>query len=394
MKRVVYLSAFLLVGLLFSQLLPNLLGAIPQWVSSVQSFVMFALLAYIMIEVGREFHLDFDRLGQYGTDALVAATAATLPWILCTIYFLLYLMPDPAEMTMPAWKEALIAAFFAAPTSAGVLFSMLAAAGLAGTWAFNKTRNLAIFDDLIVLLLLLPLQALVIGFVWQLGVSAVVTLALLVVGYLFYRKIALPHTWQWLLLYAALITGASRVIHFQSADSVTHAAIQIEVLLPAFVLGLMLKHHADEHAVIPGEDAPGNSAEERAGMVISSLFLLFVGFSMPPVFGAAAVLDLNMGIGQIVLHVLALTIIANIGKMALLFFYRDESTMRERLAVSFAMFPRGEVGAGVLAISLALGIQGPFVAIAFLSLALNLMMTGLYILVVKQLLATPAEAVA
>lgn len=395
MRRVFYLTLFLLAGLALSQLLPNLVGTLPGWLDSTRSFLMFALLAYIMIEVGREFTLDFGRLGQYGTDAFVAATAATFPWIFCTIYFLLFLMPDVSELTMPAWKEALIAAFFAAPTSAGVLFSMLAAAGLAGTWTFAKTRNLAIFDDLFVLLLLLPLEALVIGFVWQLGASALITLALLVIGYRFYRRVDLPHSWLWLLIYAAIITAVSEAIHTFTANPATHAAVQVEVLLPAFVLGLLLKPHAvekpGEHAVIPGEDPPGTSIEERVGLVVSSLFLLFVGLTMPPIFGEAAVLDIDMGVGEIVLHVLALTVVANIGKMAVMFFYRKESTVRERLAVSFAMFPRGEVGAGVLAISLSLGIQGPFVAIAFLSLALNLLMTGLYILVVKRLLADNAH---
>ena len=42
--------------------------------------------------------------------------------------------------------------------------------------------------------------------------------------------------------------------------------------------------------------------------------------------------------------------------------------------------PRGEVGAGVLVISLSYGIGGPIVTIAMLSLALNLMLTGIFII--------------
>jgi hypothetical protein len=50
------------------------------------------------------------------------------------------------------------------------------------------------------------------------------------------------------------------------------------------------------------------------------------------------------------------------------------------------MWPRGEVGAGVLVISIGYGIGGPVLTVAALSLALNLVLTGVFILMVKQLL--------
>ena len=49
---------------------------------------------------------------------------------------------------MAAWKETMLAGRFAAPTSAGILISMLAAAGLGSTWLVRKARILVIFDDL------------------------------------------------------------------------------------------------------------------------------------------------------------------------------------------------------------------------------------------------------
>jgi hypothetical protein len=55
----------------------------------------------------------------------------------------------------------------------------------------------------------------------------------------------------------------------------------------------------------------------------------------------------------------------------------------------------GEVGAGVLILSLGYGVGGPMIVVAALSLALNLVLTGLFIAVVKRLLgATPAPAAA
>jgi Kef-type K+ transport system membrane component KefB len=95
-----------------------------------------------------------------------------------------------------------------------------------------------------------------------------------------------------------------------------------------------------------------------------------------------------MGWGLISLHVLIITIISNIGKMFPMLCYRKEAHRRERLALAIGMWPRGEVGAGVLVISLSYGIGGPVVTVAMLSLALNLMLTGLFIFAVKQLTAT------
>jgi hypothetical protein len=68
------------------------------------------------------------------------------------------------------------------------------------------------------------------------------------------------------------------------------------------------------------------------------------------------------------------------------FCYRQQAHWRERLALAIGLWPRGEVGAGVLVISLSYGIGGPIVTVAMLSLALNLLLTGFFILVVKKLM--------
>jgi Kef-type K+ transport system membrane component KefB len=87
----------------------------------------------------------------------------------------------------------------------------------------------------------------------------------------------------------------------------------------------------------------------------------------------------------LIAHVLILTVLINLGKMFPAFCYRNEAHWRERLAVAIGMWPRGEVGAGVLVISLSYGIGGPIVTVAMLSLALNLLLTGAFIYVVKRL---------
>ena len=100
------------------------------------------LLAYIMIGVGCEFSIDKANITKYAKDYGVAMTAAGFPWIFVGIWFV-YMLPEPMW-----WGEAFFCARFAAPTSAGILFTMLAAAGLTDTWLFQKARVLAIFDDL------------------------------------------------------------------------------------------------------------------------------------------------------------------------------------------------------------------------------------------------------
>jgi Kef-type K+ transport system membrane component KefB len=98
-------------------------------------------------------------------------------------------------------------------------------------------------------------------------------------------------------------------------------------------------------------------------------------------------------VGTLIAHVLLVTLVSNLGKMVPALCYRAEVPRRERLAVAVGMFPRGEVGAGILVVSLSLGIEGLGVQVALLSLCLNLVLTGAFIVVVRRLLGpnpTPA----
>jgi Kef-type K+ transport system membrane component KefB len=110
--------------------------------------------------------------------------------------------------------------------------------------------------------------------------------------------------------------------------------------------------------------------------------MVLVGLSMP-------VLELA-GIEKLIVPVLVVTVISNVGKMFPAFCYRQEATVRERLALSIGMFPRGEVGAGVLVVSLSYGLGGTALTVAVLSLALNLLLTGVFVAAVKKLITKPA----
>merc|ERR1712176_1158080 len=75
--------------------------------------------------------------------------------------------------------------------------------------------------------------------------------------------------------------------------------------------------------------------------------------------------------------------------MFLIFCYSNEADFRTRLGLALGMCPRGEVGAGVIVISLSLGLSGPAVTVAVICLAINLVLSAGFILAVKRLALPP-----
>lgn len=382
MRKILLFAMLLVVGLVLSQTLPLLapgpMAAVKPWVS----LLTLVGLAFIMIRVGHEFEIDRDNLRSYGKDYLVAMSAAGIPWILVTLYFVLVLLPAHSATSWDAWRETLLAGRFAAPTSAGVLFAMLAAAGLAATWVFRKARILAIFDDIDTVMLMIPLKMLLVGLAWQLGVVVLVMAGLMWIAWRWMHQVRLPSSWPWIMGYAVALSLAVEAIYLGSKVLDPRVPIHLEVLLPAFVLGCVLAK--------PQRHEQG--ADEHVADGVSAAFMVLVGLSLPPVLAAvpnAVTYTASQpypSAGVIALHVLAVTVLCNLGKMLPLFCYRKEASLRERLSVSVAMFPRGEVGAGVLVVGLGYGIGGPVLTVAMLSLTLNLLLTGVFIFVVKMLI--------
>ncbi len=409
MRKILLYSVLLVLGLAGSQWLPHAMGsAFPAAALAVRILTMLGL-SFIMIRVGYEFDIDKSSLKQYGWDYFVAFTAASFPWIFVSLYFVFVLLPPDAWGRLDSWKETLLAGRFAAPTSAGVLFTMLAAGGLGATWLFRKARVLAIFDDLDTVLLMIPLKMLMVGLAWQLGVVVLIMFAMLAWGYAFLHKVRIPVTWPWVLAYAGGITGFSELVYWGSRQIDASVPVHVEVLLPAFMLGCVMAyprgrtdgpHDHDMEGHHPEIETPD---ERRVTALVAGAFMLLVGLSMPAVLGfgegnghepaAEFVQSLGhvtssqppLGWGALAFHTLVVTVISNLGKMFPALCYRKEARWRERLALAIGMWPRGEVGAGVLVISLSYGIGGPIVTVAMFSLALNLVLTGVYIYGVKRL---------
>lgn len=385
MRKVLSFSAFLMAGLFVSQYLPVWAGGNYNAVKAVSNVLLYVCLSFIMINVGREFEVDKSRWQTYAKDYGVAMATAAMPWFLIAIYYVFVLLPPEYWNSWEAWKENLLLSRFAAPTSAGILFTMLAAIGLKTSWVYKKIQVLAIFDDLDTILLMIPLQIMMIGLRWQLLVIVFIVFLLLSFGWKQLGKYDWRQDWKAILVYSAVVFACTQAVYLISKHLYGEAgSIHIEVLLPAFVLGMVMKHK--EH------DTP---AERKVSTGISFLFMFLVGMSMPRFLGvdfAEASLGQHsvtgsqemMSWGMIMLHVLIVSLLSNIGKLFPVFFYKDRK-FSERLALSIGMFTRGEVGAGVIFIALGYSLGGLALIISVLTIVLNLILTGIFVLWVKKL---------
>jgi len=342
---VLVFCALLILGIISGQMF-DLSGA-----REVLALITSICLAYIMIEVGLEFSVDKRKIKSYGWDSVVAFIAAALPALLWFIYFTVFIQSP--------WKSALLSGLSCAPTSAGVLFSMMMAAGLGATWVFKKARVLAVLDDLATILLLTPLQIVVHGPEWESIIVIIIICLFLFTSFRWQNTIHWPVTETWLFLYAIVLTGIVFLIKHT-------ANIHLEVLIPAFMWGCLV-HLPHPH------NKPVERSMVRLDTLIKGSFMFLVGISFPKV--TISTIPLGTTIG----HVLLLTILSNIGKSFSVLCYRREASWKERLALSVAMFPRGEVGAAVLLIGLGYGFKGYESTLAVLSLAFNLVLTGMFI---------------
>lgn len=385
MRKVLSFSVFLIIGLFLSQFLPVLAGSGYGAVKTVANILLYICLGFIMINVGREFEVDKSRWKSYTEDYFIAMATAAMPCLLIALYYVFVLLPPEFWNSWEAWKENLLLSRFAAPTSAGILFTMLAAIGLKASWMYKKIQVLAIFDDLDTILLMIPLQIMMIGLRWQLIIVVLIVFLLLLFGWRQLSKYNWRQDWKAILFYSTLVFVATQSLYLISKGLYgEEGSIHIEVLLPAFILGMIMKHKEI--------DTP---MERNVSTGISFLFMFLVGMSMPHFIGVnfaetqAGEYSVTgsqemMPWGVIALHVLIVSLLSNIGKLFPVFFYRDRK-FSERLALSIGMFTRGEVGAGVIFIALGYNLGGPALAISVLTIVLNLILTGIFVLWVKKL---------
>ena len=222
-------------------------------------------------------------------------------------------------------------------------------------------------------------------FKWQMCAIVGVVTVLLVAGWRWQATWNVKQDWKRILGLAVVVCALTQLLYLATAHWYgPENSIHIEVLLPAFVIGMLMKHRE--------LDTP---TERRVSTGISFLFMLLVGLSMPLATGTAAsetaaaagsvtAAQPMMPWGILLLHVVAVSALSNLGKLVPVFFYRDRQ-LSERLALSIGMFTRGEVGAGVIFIALGYSLGGPALIISVLTLVLNLILTGGFVVWVKKL---------
>jgi hypothetical protein len=410
MRKVLLYSLLLTAGLIASQFVGDR-------VQRAINPLMMLCLAFIVTRIGYGFELTRNQPQNYAWDYVVGLTTTLFPWLFCAVYFVFAMAPAELWRSRDMWWEAALLARFAAPTSVGLLFSMLAAAGLSATWLYRKARVLAIFDDLDTILLFIPLKIFLLSMNLRLVMVVLVLFGLLWAAWKYVHAVNLPVTWPWVMLYSAVIVAVAEGISRGSKAIDELAPIEAEVLLMAFILGCMLARAPGR--ALPAGDVRGgpevgleSPREQLVTTIVSACFMALAGLSMPQIGGllqannhaatsigpqfegvSSAVLarkEQFPGWGLLALHVLVISVLSNIGKMFPALCYRREANRRECMALAIGMFPRGEVGAGMLVFALSYGIAGPALTVAVLSLALNLLCSGLFVLAIKRLVTPKA----
>ena len=137
----------------------------------------------------------------------------------------------------------------------------------------------------------------------------------------------------------SLAIGLTCELTYVSSKAVHDMPIHIEVLLPAFVLGCMMKRPpgSDPHTNNNREghqEGPESGVEQRVSTIVSAAFMVLVGLSMPHFIGNAGGSAVSLTTGTITasqplpswwmicVHVVVLTVLINLGKLFPLLCYR------------------------------------------------------------------------
>ena len=126
MRKVYTFSFLLIIGLVLSQILPHFFGSSFNTFKGVTDSLLYISLAFIMINVGREFEINKKQWRSYAVDYGVAMGAAAVPWIFVALYYLFAVAPPEMRIWEDGdiWKETFLLSRYAAPTSAGILFTI------------------------------------------------------------------------------------------------------------------------------------------------------------------------------------------------------------------------------------------------------------------------------
>ena len=139
-------------------------------------------------------------------------------------------------------------------------------------WIYQKAQTLAIFDDLDTIILMVPLQVAMIGELnWQMIAMLAIIFAMFYIGWRYMSRFKMPQNWYAIFTYSVLVYGLTYLVYISTHHFFGEkGAIHIEVLLPAFIFGMIIKNR---HV--------GGKSELAFSTTISVVFMLLVGMSMP-----------------------------------------------------------------------------------------------------------------
>jgi len=107
----------------------------------------------------------------------------------------------------------------------------------------------------------------IIGPAWELSLIVIIMGAQLWLGWRYLHGWAIPVTWPWVVGYSVAIVAITEVIHLVTQEFFD-VPIHIEVLLPAFILGVVMKipqgtdPHLDDRRQ-GHQEGPEGGAEQR-----------------------------------------------------------------------------------------------------------------------------------
>jgi hypothetical protein len=112
------------------------------------------------------------------------------------------------------------------------------------------------------------------GAAWQLGVLVAVMAAMMWLAWRYLHRWPLPTSWPWVMGYALAIVVIAEIIYLGSKAIDDQVPIHFEVLLPAFVLGRVMKRPAgaDPHVddTRPGhQEGTATATEQRVAALVS-----------------------------------------------------------------------------------------------------------------------------
>jgi len=401
-KILVY-SFLMCLGLAISQFIPQALDDEFGFYVRLPAGIA---LSYIIVHVGLDFEIVKWRLPTYAVDFFVATSAALIPLVV-VFWYLKYVCGShslPEHWFIPqalGTSQGLLLSVFSAPTSAGMLISMMEAADLKHTWVFKKASMLAILDDIDSLVFIAFMRILAIS---GAGVDlrhfgpVILTVGLLTIAWFNIHKFVIPHSWPWVLMYAFILgTGFWIIEGITREFPHCNFIFVVAVLIPSFTLGCVTydpkmetsqsyKHieiELSEEFIERQEyiDSHAPCMETFMGCA----FMFFVGLSMPSLTALKTITT-----SALIFHVVMINILMLLGKLIICFFYSNETTKTQRIALGLAMCPRGEIGASVIIITIQTlkdQIDPSYLGIVVLSVIMNLVSSCALIVYVKKLAA-------